>query len=195
MKLFFVSSNRHKIKEIKSILVNLDPNIELVTLLDYPELEQNVDETGGSYHENALIKARAYQSLVSYPVIADDSGIEVAAFPHLLGIHSARWVSGSDRDRLNALLDKLKTQQNRQLAYHCTICLLLPSQPAQFFDGIWPGQAALAPSGSGGFGYDPIFIPDGFNQPLGELGDELKNKHSHRYQALAKLAAALKNMV
>ena len=192
MQLFFVSSNRHKIREFQEIFSLLGKNFSLLTLLDHPEWEKAVAETGTTYQENALLKAQAYRQLTDLPIIADDSGVEVAAFPGLLGVNSARWFPGSDHDRAFALLEKLKNQTNREITYHCTICLLMPekNQP-RFFSGQVKATVTDKPSTNSGFGYDPIVIPIGYDQTFSELGDDIKNKFSHRRQAIEKLLAYL----
>lgn len=192
MQLFFVSSNRHKIREFREIFSTLGKNFSLVTLLDHPEWEKEVEETGSTYQENALLKAQAYRQQTALPIIADDSGVEVAAFPGLLGVHSARWFPGSDHDRAFALLEKLKNQTNRQITYNCTICLLMPekNQP-QFFSGQVKATVTNKPSTNSGFGYDPIVIPVGYDKTFSELGDDIKNKFSHRRQAIEKLVVFL----
>lgn len=192
MQLFFVSSNRHKIREVQEIFSQMGKNFQLITLLDHPDWEKEVKETGSTYQENALLKAQAYRLQTTLPIIADDSGVEVAAFPGLLGVHSARWYPGSDHDRALALLEKLKNQPNRQITYHCTICLLTPekNQP-RFFSGDMNGTINHQPSTNAGFGYDPIVIPTGYDKTLSELGDDVKNQFSHRRQAIEKLVAYL----
>lgn len=191
MELFFVSSNQHKIREFQEIFAQSPIEIKLITLLDHPTWQIEVAETGHTYEENALLKTQAYRPFTNLPIIADDSGVEAAALPGLLGVHSARWVDGDDRDRLLALLDQLKNKSDRRLSYHCTICLSQVKQKPLFFSGTWSGTAALVPSGEQGFGYDPIFIPNGFEKTFSELGDDVKNSLSHRRQAIDKLLAYL----
>ncbi len=200
MELFFVSSNQHKIREFRQIFHELGDQHSLITLADHPEWEIEVAENGHTYQDNALLKAQAYQKRVHYPIIADDSGVEVAAFPGLLGLHSARWYPGTDHDRTLALLQKMQSSSDRRLTYHCTICLLPPNQSPQFFTGDLEGVAALKPSHVQGFGYDPIFIPHGYQETFNQLGQNVKNTFSHRRQAIEKLFAYLsqnhvKNMV
>ncbi len=193
MKLLFVSNNQHKIAEVEAILGYLYPDCQLLTLKDFPQLNEEIAETGASYQENALIKAQACRHLTNLPIIADDSGVEVEAFPQLLGIHSARWLTGSSFDRAMGLLKKLEGEKNRTLIYHCWICLLLKDKEPQYFHGQLPGQAALDyQKGISGFGYDPIFIPDGQTKRLSQLPQTVKNKISHRRQALEKTIAYLK---
>ncbi len=189
--LFFASSNQDKIQEIKTILHSQLPTIKLLTLQEKPELTHAVAETGETYQANALLKAQSYQSLIDLPIITDDSGMEIAAFPKLLGVHSARWHSGTQVEKNLAVLTKLKNLKDRRLSYHCIICLLMPHQSPVFFTGSCHGQAAFKPSSQTGFGYDPIFIPDGYQQTLTELGSTIKNKLSHRRQALDQLVAYL----
>ncbi len=189
--LFFASSNQDKITEIKTILQAQLPQTQLLTLQEKPELTHEVPETAQTYEGNALLKAQSYQSLINLPIITDDSGMEIAAFPKLLGVQSSRWHSGTQVEKNLAVLAKLNQVENRRLSYHCVICLLISHQSPIFFTGACHGQAAFKPSSQTGFGYDPIFIPDGYQQTLTELGPDIKNKLSHRRQALDQLVAYL----
>ncbi len=186
-QLFLASSNRHKLRELSEILKQSQTDWQVLSLLDHPEWEQKVAETGTTYQENAYLKAEAYVKIAQMPVLADDSGVDVLALPRLLGVKSARWHSGDDQERTQALLDKLENQTDRTLIYHCVLCWLTPQGQKHYFTGELKGQAAKQPRGSQNFGYDPIFIPDGYQKTLGELGPEIKNQISHRHQALEKL--------
>jgi XTP/dITP diphosphohydrolase len=190
-EILLVTSSQHKIKEFQEIFSQVLPRLQLLTLLDLPKLEHEVDETGASYKANALLKAQSYARLTPLPIVADDSGVRVAAFPKLLGIASHRWQAGSDEDRLYALLAKLKGVSNRHLTYQSTLCYLAQNQSPQFFTGLLRGMAALQPRGNHGFGYDPIMIPQGYRETLAQMGDNLKNQISHRRRAINKLARFL----
>ena len=119
--------------------------------------------------------------------------MEVSAFPDLLGVHSARWVKGTDEQKVTALLQKLEKEADRQLTYRAVICYLEPNKQPKFFTGKLNGHAAFAAAGQAGFGYDPIMIPDGYNRTLSQLGQAEKNEISHRRQAIDKLAYFLRN--
>ena len=194
MQLFFASSNKHKIRELQELYSSTTINLELLTLLDHPEWQTEIDETGNSYQENALLKAQAYQKISHLPTLADDSGLEIDALPGLLGIKSARWVAGSDHDRALALLDRLRNEKNRAGHYTCVLCFLPMGEAPIFFTGICAGTIALKASHTKGFGYDPIFIPDGYEQTFTTLGEELKNKLSHRHQAFEELIQYLQKL-
>lgn len=193
-QVFFASSNHGKVLEVRSILREVMPTLHVYSLQDFPDWSQQVEESGQTYHDNALLKARAYQDNPRHlPVIADDSGLEVAALPGLLGIHSQRWYQGKELTKAQALLQKLKGVQDRSMVFHTTFCYLAPSQPPQFFEGDLPGSAALELAGGDGFDYDPIFVPQGFKQTYAELGETTKNRISQRRAALESLAIYLQN--
>jgi XTP/dITP diphosphohydrolase len=186
-EIFLASANGHKIEEFQTLFARELPQIKLTTLRDYPQLAQKIAEVGLTYQENAYLKAAAYASLLTVPVLADDSGVEVPALPGVLGVHSHRWQPGTDAERVQALLTKLKDQTDRRLIYRAILCYLAPGLPAQYFTGTLTGQAALTAQGEGDFGYDPIMIPDGYEQTLSQLEQTVKNKISHRAQAVVAL--------
>ena len=197
MNIFIASANDGKIREIKTILAKSALN--LISILDREQLRElglsivddfDVLEDGKTFQENALLKAKAYAELTGLPVIADDSGLEVDVLNGFPSVNSNRWFEGSTYERNMALLDLLKGKTNRQARFYSVICFFDPkSAKAKFFDGEIKGQIALEPKGNKieGFGYDPIFIPEGFNRSFAELGAEFKNTISHRRKALAKL--------
>ena len=197
MKIFIASSNLGKIREIQSILQV--QNLELLSILDKNQLNKlkieipsdfDVEETGKTFKDNALLKAQAYAGLTNLPTIADDSGLEVEALGGFPSVNSNRWFGGNTHERNLALLEKLKNQKNRQARFYSVICFFDPqTKKAEFFEGEIKGSIALEPKGNKieGFGYDPIFIPEGFKQTFSELGVEFKNTISHRRQALIKL--------
>jgi XTP/dITP diphosphohydrolase len=191
-KIFLASSNRHKVSEFESLFRRELPEVELTSVLTYPQLEQVVAETGQTYQENAYLKAQAYAALVSEPILADDSGVEVNAFPGLLGVNSHRFHPGTDEDRTQALLAKLRGVKDRRLVYRVVLCYLVPGEPAQYFVGELTGAASLALSSGEGFGYDPLMIPDGYQQTLSALGQTIKNQLSHRARAVEQLSLYLR---
>lgn len=188
-QILLATNNQHKIAEIKAILADL--SVDLLTPAQVGLLDFVPNEDGQTYQENAAIKARSFAQETNSPVLADDSGVEAAALPGLLGVNSARWQAGSDRDRLLALWHKMQGVSQRTFTYQTVICYLNPSQKLEkFFTGTLHGQLALEPRGHNNFGYDPLMIPDGqpgeLKQTLAEMTPAQKNSFSHRAQALQK---------
>ena len=190
LKLVLATHNQHKVVELQAIMQTLVPGLELVGY-DGPEPV----EDGVTYAENALIKARAAHAHTGLPAIADDSGIAVEVLGGAPGIFSARW-SGT-RDAIanrRLLLEQMRDvrPEHRSAAFVCTIALVgLDAQDEVTFTGLWPGSVGLAESGDGGFGYDPVFVPEGFEVSAAELDPEVKNSMSHRTLAIEQLASYL----
>lgn len=188
MKIQLATGNQHKIQEVTAILSSRIPGI---TVLGYDG--PSPQETGTSFNENALIKARAAFAATQIATIADDSGICVEVMGGAPGIFSAIW-SGtrddkSNRDLLLAQLADI-AEGHRAAAFVCTVALV--DESGEYcFTGVWGGSIAAVPSGNHGFGYDPIFIPTDFEETAAQLPPELKNTYSHRSQALQELAAFL----
>ena len=187
MKIILASKNQDKIREIQKILK--DTNIELKTFhdIDIPEVE----ETGVSFVENAILKARSASITTGLPAIADDSGIEVEYINARPGVRSARYSGENATNESNnkKLLEELSgvPQERRNACYRCVIVFMrFPDDP---FPGIstgsWYGVIAEKPIGENGFGYDPIFFLPEFNKTSAQLTDDEKNKISHRALALA----------
>ena len=155
------------------------------------------EETGATFVENAVLKARHYASLSGLLTLSDDSGLEVEALGGAPGVHSARY-GGRDLlypEKMARLLAELAAAntEDRRARFKCVIALADPSSgEVNTFDGVCEGRLARAPRGSGGFGYDPVFIPDGHTQTFGELPPEVKQHLSHRARALAKASAFLR---
>jgi XTP/dITP diphosphohydrolase len=184
MKTFFLATNnKHKIKEVLEIA----PEIDWKTIADFPELDGfDPEETGKTFTENAEIKARAYAEKTGLTTVAEDSGLEVFSLNREPGIYSARWFPGSDKDRNMALLDRLENK-DKEARYVATICVFDPKEDkVNFFEGEVLGEISSKIKGDKGFGYDPLFIPDGYDQTFGELGEEVKQKLSHRKDAFTK---------
>jgi XTP/dITP diphosphohydrolase len=188
MKIVLATHNAHKVSELGAILGAAVPGLELVGY-DGPEPV----EDGTSYLENAFIKARAAFAHTGMASMADDSGIAVEILGGAPGIFSARWAGGRDnianRQLLLAQLSDV-AEENRAAAFVCTIALVGPDGETSF-TGIWPGRVANQEQGEHGFGYDPIFIPEGFEITAAELEPEVKNSMSHRALALEQLASYL----
>lgn len=188
MKIVLATHNAHKVTELGAILGASVAELELVGY-DGPEPV----EDGTSYLENALIKARAAYAHTGLPSMADDSGIAVEILGGSPGIFSARWAGGRDnvanRQLLLAQLADV-AEEHRAAAFVCTIALVGPDGETSF-TGIWPGRVATEEHGEHGFGYDPVFIPEGFEVTAAELEPEVKNSMSHRALALEQLASYL----
>ena len=193
MDIVLASSNHGKIKEFQQIFDSLNLSVIPQDILGIDSAE----ETGQTFMENALIKARHASALASLPAIADDSGLEVDCLNGAPGVMSARFAgeNSSDEENNQYLMELLKniTIEKRTARYHCTIVYL--EKPVQsnpiICQGSWEGIIADAGFGSGGFGYDPLFIVKDFGLRASELRPAEKNKISHRGQAMAKLMDAL----
>lgn len=188
MKLVLASHNQGKLQELAAILEPAVAGLELISY-DGPEPIEN----GSSYLENALIKARAAFEHTGIASIADDSGIAVEILGGSPGIFTAIWAGGRDNTaNRQLLLAQLKDirDEDRAAAFVCTIAMV-SSEGEQSFTGVWPGQVAREERGEFGHGYDPVFIPDGFEVTAAELPPEVKNSMSHRAMALEQLIASL----
>ena len=189
MQMILASTNRGKYREMKAQLEPL--GVELLFGGDF-ERPLEVDETGESYAENALLKARAWAEATGLPALADDSGLEAEALGGIPGIHSARIIDGSDRDRMYWLLGEMKDKEDRRGRFACAIAVVFPDKKEPLtVTKYCPGRITREPAGESGFGYDPIFVPDGFDRTFAELGDEIKNKISHRAMAVKGIAEKL----
>ncbi|WP_455599929.1 RdgB/HAM1 family non-canonical purine NTP pyrophosphatase [Cloacibacillus sp.] len=189
MQMILASTNRGKYREMKAQLEPL--GVELLFSGDF-EKPLEVDETGESYAENALLKARAWAEATGLPALADDSGLEAEALGGIPGIHSARIIEGSDRDRMYWLLGEMKDKEDRRGRFACAVAVVFPDKKEPLtVTKYCPGRITREPAGESGFGYDPIFVPDGFDRTFAELGDEIKNKISHRAMAVKGIAEKL----
>ena len=188
MKLIVANHNQNKIKEIYEILK--ESNIELVSLLDLNDHE-DIIEDGITYEENAFIKAKAIYDKYKSIVFADDSGIEITALNDEPGVNSKRFSDGGDLGNNLKVLELLKNNENREARFVCTICLYDGIKPL-YFKGEVRGTISTELRGTNGFGYNPIFIPEGYSETLGELSVEIKDSISHRKNALTKLSEYLK---
>ena len=194
INLIFATRNRHKTREIQQIL---GPEFNVRDLGAYPKISQ-IREGGSSFEENAQLKALAASRQLPDLVIADDSGLEVDALGGEPGIYSARYAgaNATDRDKIDKLLRELarvraKTD-GRRARFRCVVALARNGNLLGTFEGIVEGRIADEVRGHSGFGYDPIFIPDGFEQTFGELPKEVKNTISHRARAIRALADKLR---
>ena len=176
------SRNAHKARELEVLLPGW--RIDPLDADDYPE------ETGTTYYENALLKAAFGRARVGGWTIGEDSGIEVAALGGRPGLHSARYAP-EGAPAIAKLLEELRDVDDRRARYISELVAIAPDGDILLGTGIVEGAIANAPRGSGGFGYDPIFIPDGETKTVGELGDAWKNEHSHRARSASALREAL----
>jgi XTP/dITP diphosphohydrolase len=186
------TKNPHKIREITEILSELLSGFQLVTFRECPF--SDVPEEGATLEENALLKARTICAQTGMPVLAEDSGLEVEALGGAPGVRSARFAGEGKDDRANIekLLGLLEGVSERRARFRCVAVLVWPTGEELLSEGILWGQIARAPRGTGGFGYDPIFIPEGYDQTLAELGLQIKNRISHRRRALEALMRHLR---
>jgi XTP/dITP diphosphohydrolase len=181
----FASNNQHKLEEVREIL---GTQIEILSLSDIM-CQVNPEETGLTFAENALIKCKAVAEFTSFPVLADDSGLCVASLDGRPGVHSARFAgeNATDSDNLFKLLEAMKAKTDRRAHFTACICLYRANTQPVFFEGKVHGIITGEPRGAMGFGYDPVFIPDGYSLTFAELGAAVKNTLSHRKLALNKL--------
>jgi XTP/dITP diphosphohydrolase len=191
------SGNRGKIREITALLRDSGAaSIELVPQSDFGI--ESPAETGSTFVENALLKARHAARLAGLPAIADDSGLAVAALGGAPGVHSARFAGPQADDRANVakLLAALAARgaRDRAAVFHCVMVALLGvDDPAPLLAaGVWHGSISNQPAGAGGFGYDPVFFDSVLGKTAAELDPAQKNRVSHRSQALRQLVAALR---
>lgn len=194
--LVLASHNAHKLEELRRILGPLIPGIELIGY-DGPEPVEN----GLSFADNALLKARAAAAHTGLPAIADDSGVSVDVLGGMPGIFSARWggPARSDRANVDLLLWQLTdvNDDHRAAGFVCAAALVLPDVDDNEVCrvGVWPGKIAREPRGEHGFGYDPIFIPEGETRSAAELSSEEKDQLSHRTRAFRALAPEIRDRV
>lgn len=162
---------------------------ELVFAPDIAPMD--VDETGTTYVMNALLKSTAWANASGLPSLADDSGIELEALEWGPGVHSARIVPGSDADRRQWLLDRMRGKASRRAHFVAAVALTVPGRWTLACEGALSGGLSDRERGDGGFGYDPLFIPDGYDLSFGELPPSVKNRISHRARATAALLEIL----
>lgn len=184
MKLLIATRNAHKLEEIRAFL----PGFELVGTDGWPEVP-DPEETGVTFEENAIIKAEAWSRATGLPALADDSGLEVDALGGAPGIHSARYAGQhGDTAANNAKLLRELAQvpeEQRTARFVCALAFAQPHQPTQVLRGECRGRIIGEQQGRGGFGYDPLFIPEGYQQTFGELPATTKAQLSHRARAFA----------
>ena len=184
MKLVLATHNAHKVRELRRIL---GPALGPLDLVGYDGPE--AVEDGDTFETNALIKARAAAAHTGLPAMGDDSGIRVAALGGEPGIHSARYAgTRDDRDNYLLLLERMRSVTDRRAEFCCAAAFVDPRDGFEHVElGVWPGQVLTEPRGENGFGYDPVFRPDGYEVASAELTADEKNSISHRSRAFAAL--------
>lgn len=193
MKLLFATHNPHKAKEIRDIFLSSGSALEITSLVELGDMEEIV-ESGDTLVENALIKAREGYARHGLDCFADDTGLEVEALNGRPGVYSARYAGLECRaeDNIQKLLGELQGIQNRSARFRTVVALILDGKE-HLFEGVVNGQIIDHKTGAEGFGYDPIFQPNGYSITFGEMSESEKNKISHRGMGIQKLIAFLKN--
>ena len=189
MKIVFATNNKHKLEEIKDIL---GKDFEIVSLVEIG-CHEDISETGLTLEENARQKSTYIVEHYNHDCFADDTGLEVDALNGEPGVHSARYAEGTDHDseaNMRKLLSKMSNVKDRTARFRTVISLIINGVEHQF-EGRVEGRIATEKHGKEGFGYDPIFIPEGYDKSFAELGEEVKNQISHRARAVKKLAEYL----
>ena len=194
--LLLATRNAHKMREIQEILGS---DFAVRDLRAYPKID-DTDESGASFDENATLKALAASRKLPGFVVADDSGLEVDALGGAPGIYSARYAgaNATENEKINKLLRELAqvgvVDDVRRARFRCVVALARNGNLLETFEGIVEGTITDEPRGNRGFGYDPIFIPQGFEQTFGELPAEVKNTISHRAKTIRRLALKLRQL-
>ena len=188
MKLVFATNNQHKLDEVRKITAG---NTEIVSRSDI-NCHEEIPETADTLEGNALQKARYIKEHFGYDCFADDTGLEVEALHNAPGVYSARYAGpGHDSEaNMNKLLHEMEGKENRKARFRTVIALILEGKE-YLFEGVVNGTIIKEKKGGSGFGYDPIFMPDTYAQTFAEMGNDIKNRISHRAEAVKKLTAFL----
>lgn len=192
MKLIFATGNQHKLMEVKKMMPS---HIELLSLKEI-NFNEDIEETGKTLEENALLKAKTIFLKTGISCIADDSGLLVDALNGEPGVYSARYAGPEKNDENNTqkLLKELHASNNRSAHFKTVISLVTPNKEV-LFDGIIEGQIISEKRGTNGFGYDPVFVPNGYQKTFAELSLDEKSKISHRAKAMQKLLSYLSESI
>lgn len=188
-KLVFATNNAHKLDEIRSILGD---KIEILSLKDI-DCHADIPETAETLEGNAALKAQYIYNNYGLDCFADDTGLEVEALNGAPGIYSARYAGGEGHDseaNMKKLLSEMEGKENRKARFRTAICLIEDGKE-HIFEGIVNGEIIQERRGGEGFGYDPVFVPEGYTETFAEMGNDEKNKISHRARAVAKLCEYL----
>ncbi|HLQ96679.1 MAG TPA: XTP/dITP diphosphatase [Pseudogracilibacillus sp.] len=192
-EIIVATKNKGKAKEFQSLF---EPyGITIKTLHDFSNEMPDIEETGSTFQENARLKAEGISKLLKKPVIADDSGLEVRALDGRPGVYSARFAGeptddSRNNDKLLRMLNDIPSAE-RQAQFTCVLALSIPDEDTIYAKGSCEGKIATGLTGEAGFGYDPLFIPNGYTETMAQLGNEEKNKISHRYHALKVMEQTL----
>lgn len=192
-EIIFASRNRGKIEEIGKILEPFGIKVISALELNLPDVE----ETGTTFEENAALKALTIAKIMQKPCLADDSGLCVTALNGRPGVYSARYAPDRNFDKaMDMLLAEMNQtgSSDRSAYFACVIALGFPDGTCRYFKGRVDGRIAECKQGSSGFGFDPVFVPEGYEQTFAELGAEVKNKISHRGRAMAEFTEYLKTL-
>ncbi|MCC8146659.1 MAG: non-canonical purine NTP diphosphatase [Bacteroidales bacterium] len=183
-QLVFATNNQHKLEEVRHILQD---KYEILSLKDI-HCEEDIPETADTLEGNALLKAQYVKNNYGYDCFSDDTGLEVYVLNNAPGVYSARYAGDtkSSEDNMRKLLNELKDKKDRSARFR-TVIALLEGDSSYLFEGIVEGEIIQEKRGTTGFGYDPIFVPDGYSETFSELGSDIKNKISHRAEAVKKL--------
>jgi XTP/dITP diphosphohydrolase len=195
-ELIIATKNKGKAEEFKIMFAKY--GIKAISLLELEQDIPDIEETGSTFKENAALKSEEIMKLLNIPVMADDSGLMIDTLDGRPGIYSARYAGEPKDDQANIdkVLKELENVQepDRTARFVCVLSVSIPGQPTMFKKGVCEGRIAFTERGSNGFGYDPIFIPNGYDQTMAELGPELKNKISHRHHAMVQLEEWIQNL-
>ena len=208
MKLVLATRNQGKVRELAEMLRNSrtatlaslrtanceqPAAIEVISLQSYPDAPEVVED-GVTYAENAIKKASVIARYTGHLTLADDAGLEVNALHGAPGVNSKRWVGedATDAKRIASLLEALKGVTDRRARFVAAIAVVRPDTDPEVVIGICEGRITHTPAGESGFGYDPIFVPDGYEQTFAELGENIKNQISHRAKALQQALALIR---
>lgn len=189
-KIVFATHNNNKLSEIRQIV---NGQIEVLGLADINSHEE-IEETGSTLEENALLKARYVKERHGYDCFADDTGLEVDALDGAPGVYSSRYAgpSGDPEENMNKLLHTMVGMENRAAQFRTVIALIIGGEE-HLFEGVIRGKIIPEKRGNKGFGYDPIFVPEGYDQTFAEVDLSIKNRVSHRAIAMSKLIDFLLN--
>lgn len=188
-KLVFATNNAHKLEEIRAILGD---KVEILSLNDI-DCHADIPETADTLQGNAALKAQYIYDNYGLDCFADDTGLEVEVLNGAPGIYSARYAGGEGHDseaNMKKLLSEMQDKDNRKARFRTVICLIEGGKE-NFFEGIVNGSIIRERKGEAGFGYDPVFMPDGYSETFAEMGNDEKNKISHRARAVQKLCEYL----
>jgi XTP/dITP diphosphohydrolase len=191
MKLIFATNNKNKVEEIKNTIPS---SFEIITLTE-AGIDKDIPEPFDTLEENAREKAKTIFEFTGENCMSEDTGLEVFALDGAPGVHSARYAgeSKSFEKNIEKLLKELQFKTDKKAQFRTIICLIKDGKE-NFFEGICKGEIISVPKGQKGFGYDPVFIPEGATKTFAEMSIEEKNKYSHRRKAVDKLVTFLNNL-